>query len=102
MSLFVPKQSDFLSQPPKTKEALSHFLMSRVSLPCTPIGLEQFFLRNPMYFDVISFLWGQAKEPFCEVEPLHDVGQIILTQLDALRILVHSFFCSFEHPSSVL
>ena len=92
MTLFVPTQDDFLFEPPKTKEELSHFLMSRVSLPCAPIGLELFLSRNPMYLDVIPFLWKQAKEPLCNVEPLHKAGRVTLTQLDALRILAHSFF----------
>ena len=101
MDDFVPKQDIFHRRSaPKTKQDLSRLVQERVHLPCSPFGLEQFLSRNPMYLrDVIPFLWEQAKEEVPTIQPLHLAGTIELTQYEALRILIHSFFCSFERDS---
>ena len=100
MTDFTPKQDVFYHfSAPKNVKELSQFLMERVHLPCSPMVLEQFFSRYPIFFDVIPFLWEQAKESLPVIRPLHEVDRIELTQLDALRILSHSFFCSFERDS---
>ena len=101
MTVFLPKQDVFHhSSVPETIQGLSRLLKSRVALPCSPIGLEQFLSRNPLYFrDVVPFLWEQAKESLPLIEPLQQVERMELTQLEALRILVHSFFCSFDRDS---
>lgn len=101
MTDFTPRQDEFFQlSAPKTKEELFQFLSGRIHFPCSQMGLDLFFSRNPhLIHDVIPFLWERAKETFPAMEPLHDVGRIELTQLEALRILSHSFFCSFTRES---
>ena len=101
MNRLYLRQADFLDRSrPKTAKELSVFLTSRASFSAPLFGLEQFFSRHPEYMErVIPFLWIQAKEELPLFSPLHEVHVHTLTQLDALRILAHSFFCSFERDS---
>ena len=101
MTEFSPRQDIFLRcSVPQTAEQLSDFLMGRVRFPISPMGLKQFLSRNPQYLrETIPFLWEQAKAPIPLIVPLHEEGRISLTQLEVLRILSHSFFCSFARDS---
>lgn len=101
MTDFSPRQDIFLhSSAPQTAKQLSDFLMSRVRFPSSPFGLEMFLSRNPQYLhETIPFLWAQAKESLPLIKPLHEKRRIERTQLEVLRILSHSFFCSFTRDS---
>lgn len=101
MKGFTPRNEVFTYQKaPKTVEGLVDFMKGRVYFPAPLFGLQQFFSRHPRYInDVIPFLWEQAKYDIPRISPLHEVGFVEVKQLDVVRILAHSFFCSFERDS---
>ena len=97
----APQRSIFLERNcPTDIEELCVFLEQRTAFPKGLSGLRYFCTRHPEFIaEILPFLWQQAQEFVDIPAPIHAERSIRITQRDALRILVHSFFCSFERDS---